>query len=90
MTWAIRGEPGSAPWEEKDAFGWDWEIERDAENRSIRVVVTGPARVAAERGSHDEAAEAIETEGRAAVESVLDQEDPPSQITFTTGGREDL
>jgi len=89
MPWVIRGEPRTAPWEEKDTFGWQWEIVRGNEARIVTVRLTGQVRVETEQGRREEARWAIETNGRSAVESVLDQDDPPDTISFTTGGRED-
>jgi hypothetical protein len=87
VTWTIGGDPTDAPWEDRDAFGWDWPIDRDGDERTVQVIVTRPAKVAAEPGGQHDAAKAIETKGRRTVESVLDRDNPPSRITFTTNAR---
>jgi hypothetical protein len=86
VAWRIRGDAEPAPWEDKDARGWIWTIERDDEVRFVRVELTGQAEI----DPREEVREAAETNGRSALDTVLDDDDPPARITFTSGGREDF
>jgi hypothetical protein len=79
---------GSSEFEQLESFdmdvGWAWTIERDAEQRTISVIVAGGRR--GSRELPEESRRAIETRGRTAVEGVLDREDPPRYIIVSISG----
>jgi hypothetical protein len=87
MPWTIRDGPRPGPWEGKDAVGWRWEIERNGETRRMLVEVSGTAMGSANERLPGETVAAKETEGRSAVESILDREDPPGRISLGTRDR---
>ena len=68
-----------APYRNRDEHGWVWEIERDGETRRIAVTITGPAKDSA----REDIQAANQSQGRSAVERVLDRDDPPGWITLT-------
>ena len=65
--------------------GWSWEIRRDsAEKREIRVEVSpGPYRVT---DLPAESRNAIRSRGATAVDSFLDEDDPPARLSVSTQG----
>lgn len=81
--WSINNGPAPGPHENRDARSWRWEIERDGVTRRLLIEVTGPA----ELDPRPEVQQVIESQGRTAVESVIDRGDPPGRITFTQEGR---
>lgn len=82
--WTIRSGPEPGPWREKDAVGWRWEIERGEETRRLLVEVAGSAMASGDAGLPEETVAAKATQGRSAVEGVLDRQDPPGVITLGT------
>lgn len=87
MAWRIVDGPGNGPWEGRDAVGWLWTIQNDAQERRILVEVSGTAMAVQADGLPEEVQEARRTLGRSAVEQVIDEVDPPRRISFTTHGR---
>jgi hypothetical protein len=85
MAWRITGGPDPGPATGRDAVGWMWTIERDDESRRLLVEVSGQAMAVAEAAPlPPDTREARETQGRSAVESVLERDDPPGRVTFGT------
>jgi hypothetical protein len=89
MDWSIRGGPEAGPWEDKDAIGWRWEIERGEETRRLLVEFSGLVMDADPSNLPGEVLEARETQGRGAVESILGRDDPPGRISFSMGARDE-
>ena len=67
-------------------YGWAYELERDRERRQISVYVTPGTTVA---NVPEECVRAIRTDGRSAVEAVLDRDRPPRYIVLTSEGLRD-
>lgn len=79
MSWRIRSGPH--PVLQKDN-AWAWEIERNGEARRVLVGVTTRAMELSVDVLPEETAQARRTQGRNAVENILDREDPPGRITL--------
>jgi hypothetical protein len=88
MTWTIREGPSSAPYEERDEIAWTWVIEREGEAKALRVAITGPAMSGPEENWREDVSEAKRTNGRSGVETILNEDDPPDRLTFTSAGLE--
>jgi hypothetical protein len=71
----------------RDAVGWRWEIEKGEDNRRLLVEVSTQAMGVDPATLPEEVRLAKATQGQRAVESVLDREDPPGRISFTTTQR---
>jgi hypothetical protein len=86
MQWVIvegpidHSEPGV------DGRGWLWQIQREEEQRGVFVEVSGTALSSDPTGLARETAEAIATRGGAALDHVLDLDEPPGVIRCTTTG----
>lgn len=90
MAWRITDGPDPASRASVDATGWRWQIERaEGENRRLLIEVSGSAMAVDPRTLPDDARNARETEGRSAVEGILERDDPPGRISFSTHGREE-
>lgn len=85
--WRITSQaPGQmATWPGWDVeFVWVWPIERDGKARTVCVgVAAGGAEL---EEIAEESRRAIDTLGRSAVIAVLDNDEPPNQITITSSG----
>ena len=88
MAWEIAGSLGPESRAGYDASGWLWEITDGQNARRVLVEVSGQAHAISEAGGAlpDDTREAIRTEGRSAVEEVLDLDDPPRFIECGTFG----
>jgi hypothetical protein len=84
-AWRIVGEPvvNELPAGGADAVDWIWEIERDAERRTVTIRMSRTLLGSTGHASED-AASARETQGRNYVEAVLDQDDPPRRREANT------
>jgi hypothetical protein len=86
MAWEIVGLlPDETP-PGLDGQVWAWEIRRGKETRKVRVEVSRTAIGEGEHGLNSETVEAVRTEGRSAVERILDRDDPPERLRFHTHG----
>jgi hypothetical protein len=83
VAWTVRSTP-----EEIDrgleARSWKWRIERNEDVRTVWVHVTNTALNSTQ--IPDTTRKAIETQGRSEIDAILDQDDPPAEITCTTAG----
>ena len=80
----VSGPRGIAELADVDlAYGWAYDIERDNERRTVTVYLAGGLTVAS---VPEECRRAIHTDGRSAVEAVLDRARPPRYIALTSGG----
>jgi hypothetical protein len=86
MAWTIVGGPDEGSWEGKDVAAWRCEIDDGSSSRMLLVEVTGTAMEVDPESLPEEVRAARETQGRSAVENVLDRDDPPGRITFATDG----
>lgn len=84
--WTITDGPDPGPDESRDTRGWRWEIERDGVTRRMLVEVTGQAEM---EPVNSDVQQVVVSEGRVAVESILDRDDPPGRITYTREGRQE-
>ena len=82
MGWKIVDLPNDA---NGDVAPWRYEIERDGERRSI-FVENDVSSLAEVRVVSEKVERAIKTRGRAAVEGILTEEDPLSQLYITVYG----
>lgn len=64
-------------------YGWAYEIERERERRPIGVYITSGLTV---RNVPEECVRAIRTDGRSAIEAVLDRDQPPRYIELAQDG----
>lgn len=64
--------------------GWAWDIQREDQRRVVRIEVAG-GRLNSVDLSH-ESQEAIRTNGRTALQPLLDRIEPPSRVLITSGG----
>lgn len=88
--WRITAGPDPGPWEGRDATGWRWQIERNQnEHRRLLVEVSGTAMAVDPATLPPDVRAARDTEGRSAVEAILNRDDPPGRIGFTTDGRQE-
>jgi hypothetical protein len=65
--------------------GWSWRISRDGVNRSLRVEVACGLRLRP-TDLPAESRNAIRSRGATAVDSVLDQDEPPERLVVSTLG----
>jgi hypothetical protein len=87
VAWSIVDGPGEGPWEGRDAVGWIWVVENEAqEQRWILVEISGTAMAVDEEHLPAGVRDAKRTRGRSAVEAVLDSDSPPRRLMFTTQG----
>lgn len=92
-AWGIVRGPEPVASGGRDAKGWTFTLERDAEQRRLLVWISGTAMATASEFLVPSVLEARETEGRSAVEDVLDWCEPPTEISCydagvnRTGGR---
>lgn len=66
-------------------IGWGWTLERDGDERPIRVEVAG-GRLNFLRDLPDASVAAIRSQGRSAIADYLDEPEPPGRIKVTSGG----
>lgn len=86
MPWEVVGLlPDETP-PGLDGQVWTYEIRRGEETRKVHVEVSGTAIAEGEHGRNSETVEAVQTEGRSAVERVLDRDDPPGRLRFHSEG----
>lgn len=87
--WKIVGGPREFDRTEDGAdidVGWAWDIEpaEGGERRTVRVLVAGGRAGSSELP--EECRRAVQTQGRSALQDVLDREDPPGRLMVSTGG----
>jgi hypothetical protein len=63
-----------------DAHGWLWEITRDGQVRQVVIEVSETAWSSDPLGLPDDTRHALETDERAELLKVLDEDDPPRVI----------
>jgi len=85
MRWRVKSAAQQLPREGIDAIRWAYDLEND-DGRQTRVIVAVSGTAMAVRTVESETADVIETQGRSAVERVLDWADPPQVIRFFSHG----
>jgi hypothetical protein len=63
---------------------WAWCLRAPNRSHVIRVFISGTAIAAGKNNEYTPTRMAVADRGRSAVESLLDMEDPPTLIEFTT------
>ena len=77
MGWQISANLGRRVRAGADARGWRWEITRGADVAQVVVEISGRAWSADPVSLPDDTRRALETDGRAELLKVLDQDEPP-------------
>jgi hypothetical protein len=85
--WSIVGGPYEYRTSPDGAYidvGWQYDLERNGETRTIRVELAGGR--PADFQLPTECRKVVATRGAAAVADVLDRAEPPARILITTAG----
>jgi hypothetical protein len=86
-SWSIVGGPQEYRKSPDGAYidiGWQYELERKGETRTIRVELAGGR--PAQSQLPTECRQVVATRGAAAVAQVLDRAEPPTRILITSAG----
>jgi len=86
MGWEISANLGRTVGAGADAHGWRWEISRGAEVAQVVIEISGKAWSADPLSLPDDTRHVLETDGRAELLKVLDQDDPPCVIRCGCAG----
>jgi hypothetical protein len=86
MDWEIRANLGRHVPRGVDAHGWRWEITRGAEVSQVIIEISGRAWSSDPLSLPEDTRHALETDGRAELLKVLDQDDPPRVIRCGCSG----
>jgi hypothetical protein len=86
MGWEIRANLGRHARAGDDARGWLWEITRGAEVAQVVIEISGTAWSSDPLRLPEDTRRALETDGRAELLKVLDQDDPPRIIRCGCSG----
>jgi len=84
--WTIGRGPMELASSGRDATGYAWEIMREDERRRVVVWISGSAMASAIGSLPTEVADAIRSRGRSAVERVLAEGSPPTEVLAATYG----
>jgi hypothetical protein len=86
MGWQIGANLGRHVCAGADAHGWRWELTRGADVAQVVIEISESAWSADPLSLPDDTRHALETDGRAELLKVLDQDDPPRVIRCGCSG----
>jgi hypothetical protein len=86
MGWQISANLGGYVRAGADARGWRWQITRGAEVVQVVIEISGTAWASDPLCLPDDTRHALETDGRAELLKVLDQDQPPRVIRCGSSG----
>jgi len=86
MGWKISANLGMQVRADSDSRGWRWEITRGAEVAQVVIEISGKAWSTDPLSLPDDTRHALETDGRAELLKVLDQDKPPRVIRCGSSG----
>ena len=86
MRWEIGANLGRHERPAADAKGWLWEITRGAQVAHVVIEISGTAWSSDPLHLPEDTRHALETDGRAELLKVLDEDDPPRVIQCGTTG----
>ena len=90
MPWEIAGQIGSHSRSGVDGSGWLWELHRNGESAHVLVEVSGTAHAVDRAGLPPETREALETEGRSVIETLVARDELPRVVQCGTIGCREL
>ena len=83
--WQLKLGPSERTWGSYDGTVWEWRVDLDDLSKTVAVKISGTAIATYPNGVlPQEAAEAIASRGKSAVDKTLTWSEPPDEIEFTT------